>query len=150
MNPYVAATVGLGVKAFGNKVNLSGAVEARVAMGNPFNAQAAAAFTSKLTKVKFAPPSDVDSCPNGAWFASTFDTTITASGGGRVSMDLLDNQLPVFKPACWTTPGTKDTPGAKVSKGNRSSEGKRKQITVDIKNKGKQAETGTQEQRGHG
>ncbi|KLU86288.1 hypothetical protein MAPG_05304 [Magnaporthiopsis poae ATCC 64411] len=104
VNPYVAATIGLSVKAFGGKIDLSGAVKAKAVMVNSFNAQADAAFTSELTKVKFAPPSNLGACPGGAWFGSTFITVITASAGGRASLGLLEHQLPVFEPACWTTP----------------------------------------------
>ncbi|KAL8367146.1 hypothetical protein RB595_008904 [Gaeumannomyces hyphopodioides] len=102
MNPYVSAQVGLGVKAFGGKVDLTGSVTAKATMVNSFNVQADVAFTSAVTDVKFVAPTDVKSCPNGAWFASTLDTSVVASVGTIASVDLFTNQLPIYKSACWS------------------------------------------------
>ncbi|EJT77269.1 hypothetical protein GGTG_07181 [Gaeumannomyces tritici R3-111a-1] len=111
MNPYVSAQVGLGVKAFGGKVDLTGSVTAKATMVNSFNVQADVAFTSAITDVKFVAPTNVKACPNGAWFASTLDTSVVAAVGTLAKADLFKNQLPIYKSACWSFAPGKPAPG---------------------------------------
>ncbi|KAH7304281.1 hypothetical protein B0I35DRAFT_339433, partial [Stachybotrys elegans] len=99
INPFVDLVLAVGVKVFQNAIDLTAGFEAKPQVINAFSAGLDFAYTSE-SGVTFTKPDGV-TCPNGAWFASTFNMNVDGYVGSLYRKTLLNVNAPIFTSQCW-------------------------------------------------
>ncbi|KAH6695796.1 hypothetical protein F5X68DRAFT_164172 [Plectosphaerella plurivora] len=100
LNPYLDLNLALGVKVFKGVIDLTAGIEAKPQIINAFSADLNFAYTSS-SGVTFTSP-EAATCPNGAWFASTFNMDVTAYIGTLYTNTLFNVNKPIYQSQCWT------------------------------------------------
>jgi hypothetical protein len=99
LNPYLDLNLALGVKVFKNAIDLTAGFDVKPQIINAFSADLDFAYASK-SGVVFNKP-DGATCPNGAWFASSFNMDVIAYVGSIFSKTLFNVNVPIFQSQCW-------------------------------------------------
>ncbi|KAH7347708.1 hypothetical protein B0T11DRAFT_322375 [Plectosphaerella cucumerina] len=99
LNPYLDLNLALGVKVFKGAIDLTAGVEVKPQVINAFSADLNFAYASE-SGVTFTHP-DAATCPNGAWFASTFNMDVTAYIGTIYTKTLFNVNKPIYQSQCW-------------------------------------------------
>ncbi|KAL6414192.1 hypothetical protein AUP68_00710 [Ilyonectria robusta] len=103
LNPYLDLNLALGIRVFKGAIDLTSGFEVKPQIINAFSADLDFAYTSE-SGVTFTKP-DTATCPNGAWFASTFNMDVIAYIGTLYSNTLFNVNAPIYKSQCWTFAG---------------------------------------------
>lgn len=99
LNPYIDLNLALGVKVFKGIIDLTAGVETKPQIINAFSADLNFAYTS-ASGVSFTYP-EAATCPNGAWFASTFNMDVNAYIGTIYTKTLFNVNAPIYQSQCW-------------------------------------------------
>ncbi|RBQ75740.1 hypothetical protein VDGD_09846 [Verticillium dahliae] len=99
LNPYLDLNLAVGVQAFKRAIDLTAGVDLKPQVVNAWSADANFEYTSK-SGIALARPEGV-TCPNGAWFASTFKFDIVAYIANIYSKVLYEYDHPLYKSSCW-------------------------------------------------
>ncbi|EMD66879.1 hypothetical protein COCSADRAFT_82403 [Bipolaris sorokiniana ND90Pr] len=103
LNPYLDLNLALGIRVFKGVIDLTTGVEVKPQIINAFSADLNFAYASS-SGITFTKP-DTATCPNGAWFASTFNMDVNAYIGTVYTKTLYSVNAPIFQPQCWSFAG---------------------------------------------
>ncbi|EUC27902.1 hypothetical protein COCCADRAFT_110527 [Bipolaris zeicola 26-R-13] len=103
LNPYLDLNLALGIRVFKGAIDLSTGFEVKPQIINAFSADLDFAYASS-SGVTFTKP-DTATCPNGAWFASTFNMDVVAYVRTIFSKTLFNVNAPIFQSQCWNFAG---------------------------------------------
>lgn len=103
LNPYVDLNLALGIKVFKGVIDLTTGFDVKPQIINAFSADLNFAYASD-SGITFTKP-DTATCPNGAWFASTFNMDVIAYVGSIYSKTLYNANAPIFQSQCWNFVG---------------------------------------------
>ncbi|KAM0278792.1 hypothetical protein ACHAQH_004983 [Verticillium albo-atrum] len=99
LNPYLDLNLAMGIRAFKGAIDLTAGVDVKPQVINAFSADLNFEYTSQ-SGFAFTHPKDV-TCPNGAWFASTFNFDVVAYIGTLFSKTLYNYNHPIYQSQCW-------------------------------------------------
>ncbi|KAJ5059932.1 hypothetical protein PSV09DRAFT_2373404 [Bipolaris maydis] len=103
LNPYLDLNLALGIRVFKGVIDLTTGIDVKPQIINAFSADLSFAYASS-SGVTFTKP-DTATCPNGAWFASTFNMDVNAYIGFIYTRTLYNLNAPIFQSQCWNFAG---------------------------------------------
>lgn len=103
LNPYLNLNLALGIRVFKGAIDLTTGFEVKPQIINAFSADLDFAYASS-SGITFTKP-DTATCPNGAWFASTFNMDVIAYIGTLYNQALFNVNVPIFQSECWNFAG---------------------------------------------
>ncbi|EUC41202.1 hypothetical protein COCMIDRAFT_40603 [Bipolaris oryzae ATCC 44560] len=103
LNPYLDLNLALGIRVFKGVIDLTTGFEVKPQVINAFSADLDFAYAS-TSGITFTKPAAA-TCPNGAWFASTFNMDVIAYVGTLYSKTLFNVNAPIFQSKCWNFAG---------------------------------------------
>ncbi|KAM0324865.1 hypothetical protein ACHAQA_007831 [Verticillium albo-atrum] len=99
LNPYLDLNLAMGVRVFKGLIDLTTGIDVKPQVINAFSADVNFEYATESGFALTFP--EAATCPNGAWFASTFNFDVVAYIGTLYTKNLYNFNAPLYKSQCW-------------------------------------------------